>query len=44
MNRGCKDCNHNRAVRVNDTYAWWSSMRGERIDLGNLPQFPAEDF
>ncbi|MEL6617787.1 MAG: PAN domain-containing protein [Pseudomonadota bacterium] len=44
MNRGCKDWNHNRAVRANDTYAWWISTLGDRIYRGRLPQFPAEDF
>ncbi|MEL7092834.1 MAG: PAN domain-containing protein, partial [Pseudomonadota bacterium] len=44
MNRGCKDWNHNRAVRANDTYAWWTTMLGDRIYRGRLPQFPAEDF
>ena len=44
MDRGCRDWNHNRAVRVNDTYAWFATMLGDRIYSGNLPQFPAEDF
>lgn len=44
MNRGCRDWNHNRAVRVNDTYSWFATMLGDRIYRGILPQYPAENF
>ena len=44
MDRGCRDWNHNRAVRANDTYAWFATTLGDRIYGGRLRRFPAEDF
>jgi hypothetical protein len=41
---GCRDWNHNRAVRVNDNYAWFITMVGARIHGGAMRSFPAEDY
>jgi PAN domain len=41
---GCRDWNHNRAVRNNDSYAHFANQVGRRVRSGQLIKFPAEDF
>ncbi len=44
INGGCHDWNFNRAVLTNDDYAWFAATLGERVYLGNMVSFPAENF
>ncbi|TVQ56921.1 MAG: hypothetical protein EA355_05585, partial [Rhodobacteraceae bacterium] len=41
---GCDERNHRRAVRANDTYAFFARELGRRVYAGTLREFPEPRF